>query len=55
MPQRSQATAPAVWPSCNQVRSFNLETRERAGTVRYVETLDAAIAEEITSRVIQSH
>lgn len=37
---------------CNQVRSFDIETRERAGTARYVETLDTPIAEDIVSRVI---
>lgn len=37
---------------CNQVRSFDLEARERAGTARYIETLDTATIEEIVSRVI---
>jgi mRNA interferase ChpB len=37
---------------CNQVRSFDLETRERAGTARYVESLDPATVDEIVSRVI---
>lgn len=37
---------------CNQVRSFDLEARERANSARYVETLDAATAEEIVSRVL---
>jgi mRNA interferase ChpB len=37
---------------CNQVRSFDLDARERAGSARYVETLDKATIEEIVSRVI---
>lgn len=37
---------------CNQVRSFDLEARVRAGTARYIETLDAITVEEIVSRVI---
>ncbi len=37
---------------CNQVRSFDIEARFRAGNARYVETLDAATAEEIVSRVL---
>ena len=37
---------------CNQVRSFDLEARERAGTARYVESLDPATVDEIVSRVI---
>jgi mRNA interferase ChpB len=37
---------------CNQVRSFDIEARIRAGNARYVETLDAATAEEIVSRVL---
>jgi mRNA interferase ChpB len=37
---------------CNQVRSFDLEARVRAGTARYVETLDAAVAEEIANRIL---
>ena len=37
---------------CNQVRSFDIEARERAGTARYVETLEASISDEIVSRVV---
>ena len=37
---------------CNQVRSFDLEARVRAGTARYVETVDAAIIDEIVNRVV---
>jgi len=37
---------------CNQVRSFDIEARIRAGNARYVETLDSATAEEIVSRVL---
>lgn len=37
---------------CNQVRSFDLDARMRAGSARYVETLEAEIANEIISRVL---
>lgn len=37
---------------CNQVRSFDLEARQRAGSARYVETLDAVTTAEIINRVI---
>ena len=37
---------------CNQVRSFDIEARERAGSARYVETLDAVATEEIVGRVV---
>ena len=37
---------------CNQVRSFDLEARERAKTARYVETLDTVTAGEIVARVL---
>ena len=37
---------------CNQVRSFDLEARERAKSARYVETLDAATIDEIVARVL---
>ena len=37
---------------CYQVRSFDIEARERAGSARYIETLDAVITEEIVGRVI---
>ena len=37
---------------CNRVRSFDLEAREKAGSARYLETLDAEITNEIISRVL---
>lgn len=37
---------------CNQVRSFDIEAREKAGTARYVETLDNATTDEIVARVL---
>ena len=37
---------------CNQVRTFDLEAREKAGTVRYLETLDAPTMAEIINRVL---
>ena len=37
---------------CNQVRSFDLQAREHAGTARYIETLDAPTIDEIVARVI---
>jgi mRNA interferase ChpB len=37
---------------CNQVRSFDIEARVRAGTARYVESLDDATTGEIISRVL---
>jgi mRNA interferase ChpB len=37
---------------CNQVRAFDLETRVRAGSARYVETLGEATTNEIISRVL---
>jgi len=37
---------------CNQVRSFDLEARERAGTARYVETVDTPTIDEIVARVV---
>jgi mRNA interferase ChpB len=37
---------------CNQVRSFDLEARERAKSARYVETLDAATTDEIVARIL---
>jgi len=37
---------------CNQVRSFDIQARERAGTARYVETLDDNTAAEIVARVL---
>ena len=37
---------------CNQVRTFDLDARERTGSARFVETLDAATMSEIVNRVI---
>lgn len=37
---------------CNQVRSFDIEARERTGSARYIETLDAVTTEEIVGRVV---
>ncbi len=37
---------------CNQVRTFDLETRVNAGTASYIETLDVVTIEEIVNRVI---
>jgi mRNA interferase ChpB len=37
---------------CNQVRSFDIETRVKAGTARYVETLDTSTINEIINRVV---
>lgn len=37
---------------CNQVRSFDIEARIRAGNAQYIETLDNATMEEIVSRVV---
>jgi len=37
---------------CNQVRSFDLQAREQAGTARYIETLDAPTIDEIVARVV---
>jgi mRNA interferase ChpB len=37
---------------CNQVRTFDVEARVRAGTARYVERLDPATTDEIVSRVL---
>jgi mRNA interferase ChpB len=37
---------------CNQVRSFDLEVRQRAKSARYIETLDAATIGEIVDRVL---
>jgi mRNA interferase ChpB len=37
---------------CNQVRSFDIEARVRAGSARFVETLDDATINEIVSRVL---
>jgi len=37
---------------CNQVRSFDIEARMRAGSARFMETLDGATTAEIISRVV---
>lgn len=37
---------------CHQVRSLDLEARERTGTARYVETLDPSTLAEIVHRVL---
>ncbi|MEI6806694.1 MAG: type II toxin-antitoxin system PemK/MazF family toxin [Myxococcaceae bacterium] len=37
---------------CNQVRSFDLQTRVQMGGARYVESLDQEIVSEIISRVL---
>ncbi len=37
---------------CNQARSFDIEARERSGSARYVETLDAVTTNEIVSRLL---
>ncbi|HEY1935050.1 MAG TPA: type II toxin-antitoxin system PemK/MazF family toxin [Acetobacteraceae bacterium] len=37
---------------CNQVRTFDIEARVRAGTARYIEHLDQATTDEIVSRVL---
>ena len=39
---------------CNQVRSFDIDARVRAGSARYVETLDQATADEIAARVVSA-
>jgi mRNA interferase ChpB len=37
---------------CNQVRSFDLEARERNGSAHYIESLDAVTIDEIVARVV---
>ncbi len=37
---------------CNQVRSFDIEARERAGSAKYIETIDKDTVEEIVNRVL---
>ena len=39
---------------CNQVRSFDIDARVRAGSARYIETLDQATADEIVARVVSA-
>lgn len=45
----SDTTGVAV---CNQARSFDIQARVLAGSARYIETLDAATADEIVSRLV---
>ena|SRR5579864_2059277 len=37
---------------CNQVRSFDIEARERSGCAKYIETVDESTINDIISRVI---
>jgi len=37
---------------CNQVRSFDIEARVKAGSAKYIEKLDAVSIDEIVNRVI---
>ncbi|MGB5108420.1 MAG: type II toxin-antitoxin system PemK/MazF family toxin [Formosimonas sp.] len=37
---------------CNQVRTFDIEDRERSGTARFIETLDDSIVDEIIGKVV---
>jgi mRNA interferase ChpB len=37
---------------CNQVRSFDIEARVKAGSAKYIETLDTYTLDEIINRVI---
>lgn len=37
---------------CNQVRSFDIEARVKAGSAKYIETLDTITMDDIVSRVI---
>jgi mRNA interferase ChpB len=37
---------------CNQVRTFDIDARVRAGTARYLESLDEETTNEIVSRVL---
>lgn len=37
---------------CNQLRSFDIEARLKAGSARYIETLDKPTIDEIVHRVI---
>ncbi len=39
---------------CNQVRSFDIVARLRAGTARWIETLDRATTDEIIARVVSA-
>ena len=37
---------------CNQVRSFDIEARVKAGSAKYIETLDTITIDDIVNRVI---
>jgi mRNA interferase ChpB len=39
---------------CNQLRSFDIEARIRAGSARFIETLDDATVSEIVARVLSA-
>jgi mRNA interferase ChpB len=39
---------------CNQVRSFDIEARVRAGSARFIEALDDAAMGEIVARVVSA-
>jgi mRNA interferase ChpB len=39
---------------CNQVRSFDIDARLRAGSARYIETLDKDTISEIVARVVSA-
>ena len=39
---------------CNQLRSFDIEARVRAGSARFIETLDDATMNEIVARVVSA-
>ena len=45
----SDTTGVAV---CSQARSFDIQARVLAGSARYIETLDAATADEIVNRLV---
>ena len=51
MVSRHATTGVAV---CNQVRSFDISARVRAGSARFIETLDKAIMDEIVARVVSA-
>jgi len=39
---------------CNQVRSFDIAARVRAGSTRFIETLDKPTMDEIVARVVSA-
>src|SRR5687767_3461757 len=39
---------------CNQVRSFDIEARVRAGSARFIEALEQTTIDEIVARVISA-